>query len=154
MSIGNLCSLCRKVHVFAWLLTVNTMAETSEAPALGMFIWAERGWRWNRDTSTDLWKEPPLYRCCSPSGTNTIWMPLARQRRPHTCTPHRKHTKSSWYEVKVYFSEDSELSSSKSQIEAPFDLKSIIAKASKSLQESVTTSTVTFYFFIDVYRLS
>ena len=38
--------------------------------------------------SADLWKEPPLYRCCSPSHTNTIWLPLARRRRPHTCTPH------------------------------------------------------------------
>lgn len=45
-----------------------------------------RAWRWNRDMSADLWKEPPLHRRCSPSHTNTIWLPLTRRRRPHTCT--------------------------------------------------------------------
>ena len=47
-----------------------------------------RAWRWNRDRTADLWKEPPLYRRCSPSHTNTIWLPLPR-RRPHTCTTQR-----------------------------------------------------------------
>lgn len=51
-----------------------------------------RTWRWNRDMSADLWKEPPLYRCCSPSHTNTIWLSLTAQRKPHTCT----HNRNSW----------------------------------------------------------
>lgn len=54
-----------------------------------------RAWRWNRDMSADLWKEPPLYRRCSPSHTNTIWLPLTRRRRPHTCTT-RQNTWRLW----------------------------------------------------------
>ena len=52
--------------------------------------------------SADLWKEPPLYRCCSPSHTNTIWLPLARRRRPHTCTPHG-NTHKIWDEFSLEF---------------------------------------------------
>lgn len=35
LSIVPSCSLCPKVHVFAWLLTVNTMERTSEGRGLG-----------------------------------------------------------------------------------------------------------------------
>lgn len=61
------------------------MVKTSEGHGLGMFIWAGEPGD-GTDTSADLWKEPPRYRRCSPSHTNTIWLPLTRRRRPHTCT--------------------------------------------------------------------
>lgn len=89
-------SLCLKVHVFAWLFTVNTMAKTSEACGLGMFIWAE---------SLEMEQR---YECWSVKGTAAVSLLLAithkhhlaasrqTERTSHLHTSH-KSLKSHWY---------------------------------------------------------
>lgn len=77
VSIVPLCSLCLEVHVFAWLLTVNTMAKTSEARALGMFTRAE---------SLEMEQR---YECWSVKGTTAASPLLAIAHKQHLATSHR-----------------------------------------------------------------
>lgn len=92
--IVNSHSLFPKVHIFAWLLAVNTMVKTSEGHGLGMFIWAgEPG------DGTEIWVLicERNHRCIAAARHHTQTLDASHQKEK-TSHLHNsaKHVKTVW----------------------------------------------------------